>query len=473
MEESNVIPHEAKDFIKFVNDSPSPFHAVESARLRLVNAGYKEIKERDNWTGNLKNNGKYYFTRNRSTIVAFAVGGQYVPGNGISIVGAHTDSPCLKIKPISKKESAGYLQVGVETYGGGIWHTWFDRDLSIAGRVMIETDERRFEHRLVKVDRPILRIPTLAIHLDRNIAETFSPNKENHLTPLIATATKALTNGSDNDDKNRNCASKHHPTLLNLLVKELDVKAVNQIHDFELCLYDTQPSTIGGAANEFIFSARLDNLMMSYTALTALINSNESLCDDTNIRLISLFDNEEIGSTTAHGADSSLLETTIRRITLSNIGSSSDKISQTVFEETIHKSFLISADMAHAVHPNYCEKHEVNHRPHMHKGVVIKINANQRYATTAATSLILREAAKKYDVPLQEFCVRADSPCGSTIGPMLSANLGLRTVDIGNPQLSMHSIRETAGTDDVGHAIKLFQGFFEEFPNIDSRIAID
>ncbi|CAG8817632.1 591_t:CDS:2, partial [Dentiscutata erythropus] len=189
--ESNVVPNEALDFIKFVNESPSPFHAVESARLRLINAGYEEIKERDNWSGKLKHNGKYYFTRNRSTIVAFAVGGRYVPGNGISIVGAHTDSPCLKLKPVSKKASAGYLQVGVETYGGGLWHTWFDRDLSIAGRVMVETDERQFEHQLIKIDRPILRVPTLAIHLDRGIADGFNFNKETHLTPLIATATKA------------------------------------------------------------------------------------------------------------------------------------------------------------------------------------------------------------------------------------------------------------------------------------------
>ncbi|CAG8619040.1 74_t:CDS:2, partial [Racocetra persica] len=225
--ESNVVPDEASDFIKFVNESPSPFHAVESARLRLASAGYEEIKERDNWSGKLKNNGKYYFTRNRSTIVAFAIGGQYVPGNGISIIGAHTDSPCLKLKPVSKKASAGYLQVGVETYGSGLWHTWFDRDLSVAGRVMVETDKHQFEHKLIKVNRPILRIPTLAIHLDPGVSDNFKFNKETHLTPLIATATKVLTNGSDNsdkNDKNESFTPKHHPVFLDLLVKELDVK---------------------------------------------------------------------------------------------------------------------------------------------------------------------------------------------------------------------------------------------------------
>ncbi|CAI2181162.1 19520_t:CDS:10 [Funneliformis geosporum] len=470
---TDSIPKEVTDFIKFVNDSPSPYHAVEEARLRLVQAGYEEIKERDCWVGKLRNNGKYYFTRNKSTIVAFAVGGKYVPGNGVSIVGAHTDSPCLKVKPISKLQKVGYLQLGVQVYGGGLWHTWFDRDLSIAGRVMVETSENKFEHKLIKVARPILRIPTLAIHLDGSVREAFKFNNETHLTPLLTTATKSLIGNSD-EEKNE----KHHPIFLNLLAEELGCNTVNKIHDFELCLYDTQPSTIGGLCNEFIFSARLDNLMMSFTALTALINgtrdTSETLCDDSNIRLISLFDNEEVGSQSAYGAGSSLLESTLRRLCSSKVGASEDvEISQTIFEETIHKSFLISADMAHAVHPNYCEKYEENHRPQMHKGVVIKINANQRYATTATTSLVLREAAKKYNVPLQEFVVKNDSPCGSTIGPMMSSNLGIRTVDVGNPQLSMHSIREIAGTDDVDHAIKLFQGFFESFAKIDQNVIID
>ncbi|PKC64860.1 peptidase M18, aminopeptidase I [Rhizophagus irregularis] len=460
----------AADFIKFVNNSPSPFHAVEEAIIRLKEAKYEEIKECVSWRGKLKKEGKYYFTRNRSTIVAFAIGGKYEPGNGFSMAGAHTDSPCLKVKPISKKVKEGYLQVGVEPYGGGLWHTWFDRDLSVAGRVMVETETTKFEHKLVKVERPILRIPTLAIHLDRDVREGFKFNNEVHLTPLIATVSNKLAENNE----------KHHPALLDILAQELKCK-VNEIHDFELCLYDTQPSTIGGAYEEFIFSARLDNLMMSYALLIGLINStkniSESLCDDSNIRLITLFDNEEIGSTTAHGANSLLLETTLRRICSAFAEPGYD----TIFEETIHKSFMISADMAHAVHPNYCEKHEENHRPQMNQGVVIKTNANQasdliqyhRYATTSVTSLILRQVAKKYKVPLQDFVVRNDSPCGSTIGPMISANLGLRTLDIGNPQLSMHSIRETAGTKDVDHAIKLIKAFFEDFAEIDRNITVD
>ncbi|CAG8632087.1 2338_t:CDS:10, partial [Paraglomus brasilianum] len=460
---------EVIDFIDFVNASPSPFHAVDESRKRLTAAGFKELKERDNWSGQIERNGKYFFTRNTSTIVAFAIGGKYEPGNGVSIIGAHTDSPCLKVKPISKKGRAGYLQVGVETYGGGLWHTWFDRDLSIAGRVMLDIDGT-YQNKLVRISRPILRVPTLAIHLDPEVSNGFSFNKETHLTPLIATAKKRL-GGEDTDTQ----SGKHHPELLHTIAQELNVDA-SKIMDFELCLYDTQPPTIGGVNNEFIFSARLDNLMMSYTALTALINTTHcsptSLEKDPNIRLVVLFDNEEVGSVSAHGAASSLLEYTIRRLVLTNVGGRKD-VSKTVFEETIHKSFLISADMSHAVHPNYSEKHEENHKPHMHGGVVVKINANQRYATTAATIVILRQAAKKSNVPLQEYVVRADGRCGSTIGPVLSSNLGLRTIDVGNPQLSMHSIRETAGTDDVAHAIRLFESFFEHYPEIDANTIID
>ncbi|KAI7866672.1 peptidase M18 [Spinellus fusiger] len=463
------VPQEVRDFLDFVNKSPSPFHATHEAVLLLKEAGFKEIKERDNWNnGVLEPNGKYYFTRNASSVVAFAVGGKYKSGNGFSIVGAHTDSPCLKIKPISKKEKSGYLEVGVQLYGGGIWHTWFDRDLSIAGRVLVSHEDGSFRHTLVKVDRPLLRIPTLAIHLDRTANDGFTFNKETQLAPVLATATKAALSGSV-AEAGVEADISHHPLLVRVLAEEMNIKP-DQIRDFELALYDTQPSTVGGACNEFIFSPRLDNLEMSYCSIQAIINAKD-LEKDTNIRLVALFDNEEIGSQTAHGADSNLLPSTLQRLTSTQVLNT--ETSHTAFEESMHKSFLVSADMAHAVHPNYSEKYEENHRPEMHKGTVIKVNANQRYATTAMTSLVLKELAKKHSIPVQEFVVRNDSSCGSTIGPMLSAKLGLRTVDIGNPQLSMHSIREVGGTDDVKHGIRLLQVFFEEFSELDARIYVD
>ncbi|KAI8385029.1 peptidase M18 [Radiomyces spectabilis] len=462
------VPEEAREFLDFVNASPSPFHATHEAAERLRKAGFKEIKERDSWNGTIERNGKYFFTRNGSSIVGFTVGGAYKPGNGFSILGAHTDSPCLKLKPISKKEKSGYLEVGVQLYGGGIWHTWFDRDLSVAGRVLVEQEDGTFKHTLVKVDRPLLRIPTLAIHLDRTANDGFNFNKETQLAPILATATKSALNGFDKAGDSE-AEALHHPLLVHVLADEMKVKP-RQIRDFELALYDTQKSTIGGACNEFIFSPRLDNLEMSFCSIKALVEAQD-IANDTNIRLVALFDNEEIGSLTAHGADSNLLPSTLQRLVATELGD--EKVSATAFEEAMHKSILVSADMAHAIHPNYADKHEENHRPEMHKGTVIKVNANQRYATTAMTSLVLKELAKKHNIPIQEFVVRNDSSCGSTIGPMLSAKLGLRTVDIGNPQLSMHSIREVGGTDDVPHAINLFKVFFEEFPALEKRIFVD
>ncbi|KAG0181042.1 hypothetical protein DFQ28_009604 [Apophysomyces sp. BC1034] len=425
------IPQEAIDFLEFVNKSPSPFHATHEAAELLRKANFQEIKERDNWNGGaIKRNGKYFFTRNGSSIVAFTVGGKYSPGNGFSILGAHTDSPCLKLKPVSKKDKSGYLEVGVQLYGGGIWHTWFDRDLSVAGRVLVEKDNGTFHHTLVKIDR----------------------------------ALNGLTESSGAEAE-----KSHHPLLIRLLADEMTIQP-SQIRDFELALYDTQKSVIGGACNEFVFSPRLDNLEMSFCSIQAIINAGH-VDDDPNIRVAALFDNEEIGSLTAHGADSNLLPATLQRLASTEI--LGEKISPTAFEEAMHKSILISADMAHAIHPNYAQLHEENHRPEMHKGTVIKVNANQRYATTAVTSLVLKELAKKHDIPIQEFVVRNDSSCGSTIGPMLSAKLGLRTVDIGNPQLSMHSIREVGGTDDIGHAIRLFEVFFQEFAELEARITVD
>jgi aspartyl aminopeptidase len=412
---------------------------------------------------------------------------------------------------VSKKQGVGFVQIGVETYGGGLWHTWFDRDLGIAGRVMVRTADGSIIQRLVHIDRPILRIPTLAIHLDRQ--ETFSFNKETQLFPiagLIAAELNRTSGGSKGRDVGhangeetgntadptplKAMAERHHPYLMELIASELGV-TLDDVLDFEMILFDTQKACLGGLLEEFIFSPRLDNLNMSFCATIGLIKSLEgesALENESSIRLIALFDHEEIGSLTAQGADSNALPAIIRRLSVLPSSSFEDARSEgsystiggeeglsTAYEQTLSTSFLLSADMAHSVNPNYSFKYESDHQPEMNKGPVIKVNANARYATNSPGIVLLQEVARKADqdgegcVPLQLFVVRNDSSCGGTIGPMLSAALGARTLDLGNPQLSMHSIRETSGSEDVSHAIRLFTSFFNHYSQLSSLIFVD
>ncbi|KAK4487424.1 hypothetical protein RD792_005941 [Penstemon davidsonii] len=415
----------AVDLVEFLNASPTAFHAVDETKKRLRSVGYEQISEREDWK--LEAGKKYFFTRNHSTIVAFAIGKKYIAGNGIYIIGAHTDSPCLKLKPVSKVTKGGYLEVGVQTYGGGLWHTWFDRDLSIAGRIIVREHKDGYEsysHRLVRIEEPIMRIPTLAIHLDRDVNDGFKVNKQSHLAPVLATSVKAELNKPSAENgsietaptagRTKTESQKHHSLLLQLISSHAGCEP-DGICDFELQAYDTQKSIIAGVMKEFIFSGRLDNLCMSFCSMKALIDSTsseDSLEDETGIRMVALFDHEE-------------------------------------------------------------DKHEENHQPKMHGGLVIKHNANQRYATNAVTSFIFREIANKHKLPVQDFVVRNDMLCGSTIGPILASGTGIRTVDVGAPQLSMHSIREMCAVDDVKHSYEHFKAFFKEFSHLDAKLKVD
>jgi aspartyl aminopeptidase len=426
------------------------------------------------------------------------------------MVGAHTDSCTLRIKPVSKKTSAGFIQVGVETYGGGKWHTWFDRDLSVAGRVMVKDGKGGFAQKLVMVERPILRIPTLAIHLDRE--KSFDPNTETELFPIAGLVAAELNRMGENGEgkkadgkeaKHADGASgepfqplqaatdRHHPYVVQIIAEHAGVD-VEDVVDFEMVLYDTQKACIGGINNELIFAARLDNLGMTHSAVEGLISSVASptaLDNDSTIRLISCFDHEEIGSASAQGARSNFLPAVLRRLSVLPATQGDSKQARelqdtsTAYEQTLSTSFLVSADMAHSVNPNYAHKYEADHRPEMNKGTVIKINANQRYMSNSPGIVLLQEVARlakpsssstaSVGVPLQLFVVRNDSSCGSTIGPMIASSLGTRTIDVGNAQLSMHSIRETAGVYDVEHATRLFSSFFEHYGELESKIIVD
>ncbi|CBH10018.1 aspartyl aminopeptidase, putative [Trypanosoma brucei gambiense DAL972] len=432
----------AKEFVNFINEACTPFHAVEVLSSWLSNAGYQRLKEGETWP-KLTNGYRYFITRNDSSLVAFSVGGRFVAENGLKIVGAHTDSPNLALKPRTLAGRSDYQGVAVQCYGGGLWHTWFDRDLTVAGRVIISSS--KLVKRLVKVNKPIMRIPTLAIHLqsveERN---AFGPNKEKHLVPVIATTLSHTPNGD---------VSEHHNSQLLILLAESLGCRPSEIVDYDLSVVDTQGAVVGGANDEFIYAPRLDNLISCFCGVKALLESDKTLEEENMIRMVCLFDNEEVGSSTSQGAGGSLVPDVIEYISASG----------GLRAQLVANSFLMSVDGAHAVHPNYQDKHEEKHRPLIHRGPVIKYNANMRYATNGVTAAIVKAIAKRASVPIQEFCVKNDSPCGSTIGPILSSLSGIQTVDLGNPMLSMHSIREMCGTADLLHLKNLLEAFFNHY----------
>lgn len=453
----------AEGMVDWFNKAVSNFHAVAEAKSRLTQAGYTELSERNEWK--LEKGGKYFFSRNASALVAFAIGAKYEPGNGANMVGAHTDSPCLKLKPVSKTSSVGVEQIAVQTYGGGLWSTWFDRDLGVAGRVLVKQSDGTVSHRLVRIDKPICRIPMLAVHMERGSGTKLEINPENNLKAVLCSTAEATLNakpdsGEESPDSGKTHANKaHHPGLVQAVAKELGVDA-SAIIDFELQLHDTQPSAIGGLYDEFIFAGRIDNLSSCFTSLEALLESTkaaDSLADETGIRLIVHFDHEEVGSNSAPGAQGPLIVHTLRRV----CALFASEGHADAYQRTIQNSFMISADCAHAVHPNYVGKHEANHRPLINGGVVLKHNANQRYATTSVGAYIFRECARLSGTPTQEFVVRQDSGCGSTIGPITASNVGVQTIDVGMPQWSMHSVRETMGSKDPEYCTRQLRTFFE------------
>ena len=464
----------ADGLVTYLNDAWTPYHAVFATCEALRARGYEELDERDAWS--LRRGGKYFYTRNASACVAFAVGGGYEAGDGFVIVGAHTDSPCPKLKPNTRVDGGGDVRIRVQPYGGGLWHTWFDRDLGIAGRVVVKSSKtNEVFHRLVKIDRAVCRIPTLAIHLDRGVnSEGMKVNFQQHMAPILATRSKAEggeeTKEKKTEDDRGEESSRHHPLLLKLIADEIGC-APGDIVDFDLQLCDTQPSAIGGAQREFVYSGRLDNLVSCYTSLHALLNAStdEALEKASGVRMIMHFDHEEVGSESSSGAAGAMTTDAIKRIA----AALNPEAVEGLDERTRRASFCVSSDMAHALHPNYADRHEPAHAPKMHGGLVIKHNANQRYATDAVTAFMFRELGERAGVPVQEFVVRSDTGCGSTIGPIFSTRTGIRTVDVGAAQLSMHSIREVCGADDIDHAVTHLTALFLHFIDLDRTLIVD
>lgn len=411
----------AHDLLRFVEASPSPYHAVAEMARRLEDAGFTRLDERAIWP--LRAGDRRYVVRDGGSLIAMRIGGQPPTDAGVRLIGTHTDSPTLKVRPREDIRRHGYAQIGVEPYGGPLTHTWLDRDLTLAGRIAID-DGHRIITTPVRFDRPLLRIPSLAIHLFRELREQgLRLDPQRHLVPVLSTGDA--------------------PPLRELLADHCGV-AADAIVGHDLVTADTQPPALSGLDGLSIHAPRLDNLASCHAAVTALCRSRPG--DAT--QMIVANDHEEVGSATAEGASGPFLEDTLLRVI-----EVLDGPHRQAATRALAQSLLVSADMAHAVHPNYADRHEPQHQPRIGGGPVIKLNANQSYASDAGSVGWFVARARDAGVEPQHFVVRADLPCGSTIGPLTATRLGVQTVDVGNPVLSMHSIREQAGAADVAPMI--------------------
>ena len=448
-----------------MNEACTAWHAVEACVTRLIDAGFERLFDGEDWT--LKPMGKYFFTRNGTCLFAFTVGGAYVAGNGFTLVGAHTDSPCFKIKPVTCFKKDGSLMLNTMNYGGGLWHTWFDRDLGVAGRCVIKDKDGGLSTKLCRIDDPVARIPNLAIHLTEDRTK-FAPNLQDHCKAILSMDADIASLEPTSEEEE--VADRLHPVLLRMMADQLDV-AVDTIEDMELQLIDVQPSAIGGAGGELLFSGRLDNLCSCYQSLRAIIdqsNDNAALAKQQGVHMIMLFDHEEVGSNSTCGAGSPLLMQTIQNV----IAVLADESTATVMK-TLKKSFMVSIDMAHAKHPNYQSVHDDTMAPRINGGLVIKTNANQRYATNSISATMFRRFAKIANCPVQEFSVRSDTGCGSTIGPIVATLSGILTIDVGTPQFSMHSIREMMGSEDVWIGYMHLKSTFANFTDVAAKSSYD
>lgn len=421
-----------ENLLQYLNDSPTAYHATKNAAALLREAGFQELREREDWR--LAPGGRYYLTKNSSAFIAFTIGTGDLAQEGFRIIGAHTDSPCLKIKPGGANVTPdGYVRLNVELYGGSILTSWFDRPLALAGRVILREGSALREC-LVKIDKPICVLPSLCIHFNRE-PEKNALNKQTDMLPFLCMKREGFEKGD---------------YLLNLLQAEADIEK-EAVADCELYLYEYEKGIFTGERQEFLSASRLDDLSMVYAGLSALTKAGAG----TGSRVLAAFDNEEVGSVSAQGANSGLLLQLLNRV-CKNLG-----LSEEGYFQAIAGSSAISADLAHAVHPNFADKHDAENRPILGGGPVIKYSASQRYATTAYSAARFAAACERAGVPCQKFVSRNDVPCGSTIGPALSGLITIPTVDVGAPILAMHSIREFGAAADFAHTARAFRAYYE------------
>ena len=421
----------------FIKAAPTAFHAVAEIRRMLEDAGFTRMNEGERW--HIAPGGKYFVTRNQSSVIAFRV-----PREGLShfqIVASHSDSPCFKLKPVSGYEANGYAMLNVEKYGGMIMSTWFDRPLSVAGRVIVRTQDG-YETRLVNIDRDLALIPNMPIHFNRDVNDGVKLNAQVDMLPVIGEA------GADID----------------ALVAASAGCEAGDIAGRDLFLINRDAPRVWGAKGEFIAAPRLDDLECAYASTRALLDAKAS----RHIDVVAVFDNEEVGSGTKQGADSTFLADALRRIVVALGGAEQDA------ESAVARSFMLSADNAHAVHPNHPEKYDAQNRPALNGGVVVKFNANQKYTSDGVSQAVFEGICKRADVPTQTFANRSDVAGGSTLGNIANSHVSLNTVDIGLTELAMHSANETAGVRDLDYMIAAMRAFHEAEIDVreDGRVAV-
>ncbi len=424
------------NMIDFIYKSPTAFHAVINIENILKDNNFKELKENEKW--NVSPYGKYYFKKHDSSIIAFEIGEQNIKDYGFNLIGAHTDAPTFKIKPASDIiDSNNYIKLNTEKYGGAIMGTWFDRPLSISGKIYLKSDDiLNPEELYVFIERPILVIPNLAIHMNREINDGIKLNAQKDVLPILGFVNEELENNN---------------YLLNLIANEYKFD-LNDIIDFELFLHGTTKGCTVGLNNEMILSGRLDDLSMVYTGLQSIINSSKSKAT----KVLVCLDHEEIGSMTAEGANSNILINTLERILLAT----NDKEKESLFI-ALSNSLMISADLAHAHHPNYGEKTDITNKPLLGKGPVIKYSSNRKYSTDGYIASVIKSICKENDIKLQTYVNRSDIVGGSTIGPITASKLNIPIADMGVGILGMHSIMETGSVEDYVNIQKLFEKFYE------------
>ena len=427
-----------RDLMDFLDSSVTMFHAINECEKVLQRSGFTYLPENEKWN---INKGKYYTKRNSSSLIAFDIAeGDY----HFQISAAHSDSPTFKLKDRPVIEANGYLKLNVEGYGGMINATWLDKPLTLAGRVMVNTD-KGIETRLLHIDRDLLIIPNVPIHFNREINKGFAFNNQVDMLPILS------------------AGNLKEADFDNMIAKELGIEA-EDILAKDLYLVNRQKAAIIGFDNEFISSGRLDDLECVYTSLRGFVEAENK----NHINVFAVFDNEEVGSVTKQGAMSTFLASTLDRVNTA-LGKSKEE-----YYRAIAKSILISCDNAHAVHPNHPELFDVKNRPVLNQGIAIKESANQKYTTDAFSRAILKKILEKKNIPYQTFANRSDIAGGSTLGNLSNTVVSMNAVDIGLPQLAMHSAYETAGAKDVGYAFETLKAFFEANIDIkDDKVAIE